>query len=180
LIEKIKLLSIIVLITLTIFQIPACSTEKYASSSGIDEAIKTLQKKVPFTIIAPTYFPEGIVTRPSVATGPDKGQLSKNSVIINIKYWQPGSTNIILIFEENIEVNWSLSKESNIIDISGIKVVEEDATQLGISESKIGFQYNWNKDGINIHVIIYGYEKEECRKVVESMINPSGIGEKGE
>jgi len=132
------------------------------------QIIADLQKQLPFTLVVPTYLPPGFLSYPAGIAGPGKGPGSENSVEVGFGYeHEKGSDRHIWIVEENFEYNFLPSRPTSIfIDIKGTKVLEED-TELDVL---LGFRYAWNQGGVSVQVNVYGYGKDESRKVVESMI----------
>jgi hypothetical protein len=75
----------------------------------------------------------------------------------------------IWITEENLKITKDPSRSSSIyLDISGIRVLEEES-DLPWSDSTRGLLYAWNQNGVHFNVIIDGFDRSECRKVIESM-----------
>jgi len=144
-------------------------------SSGHDnDIIEELQKEVPFTIVTPTYFPEGIEPYPSNIGGPSKG--SDEVVGLTLGYRERGTNNGIFIIEENREVIFIPSGSSAIyLDFAGTQVLEEEGEFLFLAQTDTKvpqLRYLWNSDGVNVDVTTLGYERDEARKVISSMIQP--------
>jgi len=136
-----------------------------------------LQKEVPFTIIVPTYLPADISPHPAGILGPGTGAYSENSVAVGFGYSNESNTKFIDIYEENGEVIFHPARPSSVyLEIRGVQVLEEEAEVIIPSESPSdntvmhGYFYGWNQNGVIFEVTIFGYEKTECRKVIESMI----------
>jgi len=126
--------------------------------------IEKLQKEVPFTIVVPTYFPEGIEPYPSNIGGPGKeGNSDEDEVVtITLTYREIGTDNSIFIIEENIKYIDEPSGLSSIyLDFAGIQVLEEEgeflfSTQPSSSSDTEVLQllYRWNRDGVHFDVYI--------------------------
>jgi hypothetical protein len=84
---------------------------------------------------------------------------------------------LVIVDEGNQNVIFYPSKPSSIfLDIEGIKVLEEQ-TELLVPSDKTGddqllsgFFYAWNLGEMNLQVTIFGYEREESQKVIDSMM----------
>lgn len=161
--------------------LPGCFLWNKHSEHETD-IIEKLQKEVPFTIVVPThfYFPKGILPYPTGGSEPGEGSVP-DSLVIGLTYAErTTNNNVIWIFEENHTANPVPSQPSSIyLDIGGIRVLEEEIEMYnGTSPSEPsddsevfqGIIYAWNRDGIRFDVLISGYGKSECRKVIESMI----------
>ena len=132
-------------------------------------AIKNLQKNVPYTIIVPTYVPRGISVVPSAITEPATDN-NLNAVYFEIQYGpNPGKT--IILEEENHYSTLVPINPYNIFTINGIKVTYEETNYSSASETYQGFLFEWNNNGVNFQLSIYGYTQDEGQKVVDSMIN---------
>jgi hypothetical protein len=103
-----------------------------------------------------------------------------DSVCITLTYTEKGTDNIIWIIQENHITTQLPSQPSSIyFDIGGVRVLEEEIeVDHPTSPSELqydyellqGIVYAWNRDGISFDVLIFGYDRTECRKIVESMI----------
>lgn len=166
-----------ILLIITIFllvSLLACGTSNTSTSSTSNydtHLIEIVQKQVSYTIVIPTYFPEGIQPYPAAVSGPAHEQELDSFEIIQINYQD--KDNAIQIIEKYY-TNTPLPSESTLtyLDIQGIKVSEETSQLLGRNPLHLlqGLQYEWHKDGLNIQVGVFGFSQDECRKVVESMI----------
>lgn len=146
--------------------IPGCG-----SQAKID-TVASLQQKIPFTLILPKYFPKGIDPSGASATGPQKDLTIPDAdvLIVSINYGKAGTDPSISIKEENNETMFMQSNPSTItLDINGSMILED---QRETSKPTQHLEYNWNYRGININVLIYGYDKVECEKIIGSMIPP--------
>ena len=168
------------LLVCVLILVSSCNVPNGTSSSNVGGIIENLQKEVPFTIVIPAYLPVGISPYPTGILGPGKGRFSDSSIMVGFGYSKKGSnTEGIDIYEENYEVTFIPSYPSSVyLNIRGVQVLEEESELVlpseSPSENKIlnGYFYGWNRNGINFELTIYGYEIDEGRKVVESMINP--------
>jgi hypothetical protein len=145
--------------------------------SGYDtQAIEKLQEEVPFAIVVPTYLPDDIGPDPYIVQGPFK--VDEEILWIEIEYQKRGgSGKVIIIDEQNsmfyVNADWASYPERTYLDIAGIKVREETTEAVPYPTDEpinYGFRYVWNKGGTDFLVDIFGYEKDECRKIIESMI----------
>ena len=140
--------------------------------------LEAIQKKVPFTIILPTYLPDDLGPDPYMVQGPFK--IDEEILVIEIEYQrQGGDSGYIYIEEQNslfyVNADWALHPDRTYLDITGIKVQEEmtEAVPYPTNEPiNYGFRYVWNKSGTDFLVDIFGYDQDECRQIVESMIQP--------
>jgi len=131
--------------------------------------IASVQKKVPFTIIVPSYFPSDIRTIPSGISGPNTNEITKSIEVI-ITYYGDSSDKEIVVSEVNINVNQVPNGSYETFNINGVEVLDEDIEIGSATQITHGFLYTWNRNGINFEVDIYGYGQDEGKKVVESMI----------
>lgn len=140
-----------------------------SSSNGV---IEKLQKEVPYTIVTPKYLPRDMEAYPSRIGGPIKDPHFEDAVRISLTYYQKEGNNEIIIDEENAEINATPSGNfSAFLSINGINVLEEIANlQIPGTNLINGFYYGWNQNGVHLTVRILGYDRDECRKVIESMI----------
>jgi hypothetical protein len=126
--------------------------------------IDELQEEIPFTIIIPTYFPDGIPTSPTGISRPFqvavKGSASDEYIAIGLSYEHKDAYKCLYILEDNRTATYLPSKSSSIyLDIEGIQVLEEECAQfLGPNNNELltGTRYAWNsKPSSRIEV---GYE----------------------
>ena len=174
--RRIIILLIIALLAPTLF---SCGLINRSYEETGSKIIETLQKEVPFTIVVPTYFPKDIKPYPGEVSGPDTISPA-NSIEFGLTYYGEGNDKFIRIMELNHESKPEpSSSNSSFLSINGISVLEEDAelpipsksnTPTGTTVIK-GILYDWNQKGINFQVYIFGYGKDESRKIIESMIN---------
>ncbi len=135
-------------------------------------AISRLQHKIPFTLILPKYFPAGFDSSRVSTTGPEKDKYVRDAeaLIVTINYGKVGSNHSISITEENNERMFIQSDPtSTMLDIHGTLVLEDERQ---ITKPTRHMEYNWDYRGIYIKVLIYGYDKLESEKIIESMIPP--------
>jgi hypothetical protein len=140
-------------------------------------SISKLQKSVPFKIVVPTYFPNDIIPYPSEIWGPSQDPVSNSLGFGLVFRSKTGDMNHISIHEDNEEAAFKPTESTSIyLSISGIKVLQEETLQLVPSKTNKeptelnGYFYGWYNQEASIEVRIYGYQEEECRKVIESMI----------
>jgi hypothetical protein len=156
--------------------IALCVLLAYSCTNGNESIVKSLQKQVPFTIIVPSYLPSGFYPEPLEIGTPTEGL--NDSIGISFTYKKRGNPlNMINVFEQNGTLIFHPSKPSSaFLNINGANVLEEDIEIIDPQgEQKdeqilTGFFYAWNSENVNLQVTILGYEKEECRKVIESMV----------
>ncbi len=141
--------------------------------------VRKIQGKVPFTIILPTYLPNDIGPQPYLVQGPFK--MNGETLLVKIGYQKRGSDNDtfkgIFIEEQNSSFYTNTDSESHpertYLNFRGTKVHEEETEAVPYPPGDPvahGFRYFWNRDGVDFHIDIFGYSKDECRKVIESMI----------
>jgi hypothetical protein len=155
-----------------------CKGPNPTTSQSNDKIFQELQQKVPFTIIIPTYLPPEIYPYPSSISGPGKGTHSDYSTSVGIHYMDKNMKKYVSIFEENYEnISFQPSNPSGVfINIAGINILQEETQNIIPSldsksgETIQGYYFAWVNNGININVLIYGYDLNESRKVIESMI----------
>lgn len=135
-----------------------------------------MQKQVPFTIILPTYLPDGIGPDPFMQ-GPFK--IDEEILLVKIEYQKRPSDKHIFIEEKNSSFNINSlptpSSENTFLDINGITILEQKIPEVSpppTSPTKYGFAYSWHENGTDININIFGYDRDECREVVKSMIKP--------
>jgi hypothetical protein len=153
-------LTIIVGFLSALIVLPACQSNHNAT------ILNSLQKNVPFTIVTPAYFPDGIDSIIDGVNEPSKNDIT-NSVSLGLIYYGNNNDVFIWVYEENIEAVPVLSELSNTIYYKNIKIVEE--TDPSFISGKV-LLYMWNQNGVSYDVSISGFEKIEARKIVESMI----------
>jgi hypothetical protein len=128
------------------------------------------QKKIPFTIVVPTYIPDVFVTNYQYEIiGPFKNILP-NNIEVEIQYWD--DKHQIYISEYNVKEVVLPNEELKPIyyEIAGIRVLRQ-TTGLTSSSGRIeGLSFDWNMDGLTFEVKIFNIPEEEGRKIVESMI----------
>lgn len=133
-----------------------------------NNAIKNLQKSVPYPIIVPTYFPKGIRPIPSTVSDPENDPMN-NALDVEIIYGNTNNKQIVLI-EENYYSTLVLTNPGGTFTKNGIDVTYEEVSTSSATEIIHGFLFGWNNDGVNFQLRIYGYDQAEGQKVVESMI----------
>ncbi len=177
------LLLVILSAILLLFSLTSSACGLMNENSGYDtDIVEKLQKEVPFTIVIPTYFPDGIPPYPTGISGPSEGKTSESVGIGFSFYDDKDNRRFIFIGEENYTITHISSDPTSIyLDIGGVQVLEEDINTYVLSDPDDpestpeliqGALYRWNRDGVSFLVAIYGYDRDECRKVVESMIKP--------
>jgi hypothetical protein len=137
--------------------------------------VAVAQKNVPFKIVIPSYFPPELQNHPISISPPDNLSYN-NSTLIGIRFYKNSSHNYILIYEENHLVGSEPSRKDNTyLNISGVKILEEYSKEISkiikYSEAIDIYYYRWNQKDIHIDVQIGGISQNECRKIIESMVN---------
>ncbi len=170
-----RILKIIFLLICILTPVSACQT----ANRNQEDPIEMLQKEAPFTIVVPTYFPPGIIHKPIIVTGPEKGK-SENSVWISLYYRDKGeSNNSIHIIEENAKLTIAPSQPSNTyFNYRGIEILEEEEVMIvpnsytlhGNGSGITGLSYRWYWNGVSFTLYVLGYSKDEGRRVVQSLI----------
>jgi len=162
--KVLKLVSFIFLCCSPILVSACVNTQTEANT-----AIKNLQKNVPYTIIVPTYFPRGISLVPSTITEPATDN-NLNAVYFEILYGF-NADKIIILDEENYHSNLVPINPWGTFTKNGVDVTYEVTYNGPPDKPYQGFFYEWNSNGVNFQVTIFGYTQAEGQKVVESMIN---------
>jgi hypothetical protein len=149
-----------------------CSLFDNSRAANNAYIVSKYQKDVPFPIIMPAYFPSGIKPEISALSGPGPVDYpdSIQSVEIGMGFGDNRTERFIWIMEENFLTNVVPSRNSSVyVNISGIMVLEEE-NKLFWLPSQNGLLYAWNQKDVHYNVFIGGYDRTECRKVIESMI----------
>lgn len=140
--------------------------------------ITEVQKDTPFNIVVPSYFPKGINNLPFGIGKPTLGVGLDESVVISVTYGSSKKDKIIHIVEENLEYIFEPSNSpSTRLNINNSLVIEEETSvevfdQQQNGESVVsGFLYRWNRDGVSYQVSVFGCARDECRRVVQSMLS---------
>jgi hypothetical protein len=159
-------------LSLTILIIPfllsACSATASDSSVYKKGQLNQVQKAVSFNIILPKYLPEDLRSlTPNFNVFVDN-ETSTISNDIMIGYFPKGNYQGILIHEQKSQsiLHPNDSLEYEVFYIKGIKIVEE--TQ---KSQPPDLYYSWNINGILYTLQSDICSKEDCRKIVESMID---------
>jgi hypothetical protein len=166
------------LIALFVIIFSGCKGPEDVIPQSNDQTIQELQQKVPFIIVIPTYLPSEIIPHPISISGPSKGPHSDDSIVIGINYIDKNMDRFIWIIEENFaNIYFKPSNPTGtFLDILGINVLQQETQNQfpdrGSKEAEIirGYYYAWVNNGINVTVSIYGYEEDESRKIISSMI----------
>ncbi len=128
------------------------------------------QKKIPFTIVVPSYIPDVFVTNYQYEIiGPFKNILP-NNIEVEIQYWD--NRHQIYISEYNIKEIMLPNQEFKPIyySIAGIQVLKQ-ITGFTTSSGRIeGLGFYWNINNLTFKVEIFNIPEEEGIKIVESMI----------
>ncbi len=135
------------------------------------------QGEIPFTLILPKYLPDDVPSIPYMIEGPIRGTCPEDEILIRVTYlanYEGGPS--IYIDELNSEVTqYPSSESSTYLNIAGIKVLEEETGAFviypsGDDEYEQGLSYSWNRNGVHFDVDVFGCDRDEARRIVESMI----------
>jgi hypothetical protein len=184
--NKVIILGLLV-VTLTFLLFPtACKEESEDDTMWFDDPpgfitrnLEIAQNETPFTIILPTYTPDDFILPPHIRghlkEAYNQSDIFSPALSIDITYYRSGQGFPAAIFREyNTSITQIPRREYTFFNIHGVEVLEHEYEQLMFSESETyfmpGFSYSWNFDGRHFRINIYEYEQDECRKIVESMI----------
>ena len=139
--------------------------------------VERAQREVPFTIILPTYAPGGIRLDVYMIEGPVRGACSEDKVRIRVTFaTESGDCFVyILMLGRMLNPLPPSDSESAYLGIDGKRMLEY-VTGVSVGyfsgggEEIAGLSYTWNWDGVHFDVDVYGYDRAEARKIVESMI----------
>jgi hypothetical protein len=136
--------------------------------------LSVAQAETPFTLVFPSYLPEGINPFPQIAGRAREEFDNEESVTITYKGAKSGD-DMIIIEEYNLTYNVLPNDEDTYLSYSNIQVLEQESNGLDFnSEGKlitvVGYHYDWNMNGISFGVTVYEYERDEARRIVQSMI----------
>jgi hypothetical protein len=136
--------------------------------------LSVAQAETPFTIILPSYLPAGIYQTPHFA-GPAQEEFDDNDSV-RITYKRQRNGDDLIIIEETSKNITTYPGENYIyLMYLNTEVLEEKRTLLsftgdGKSINVTGYLYAWNRNGLHFAVTVAEYERDEARKIVESMI----------
>jgi hypothetical protein len=137
--------------------------------------LQRAQKEIPFTIVLPNYLPNDFSPCPYMIEGP-LGASVEDTINVRITYQEKSiSDYAIFIDEQNTSFNTNImDSDGTWFTIAGVQIFEGefDSEKLFSSETQIvmGLYYKWNQNGIDINVDFLGFEQNEARKVIESMV----------
>jgi len=137
--------------------------------SAASEVIANVQKDVPFTIIVPAYFPSDVRPVPSQISGPSTNDIT-NSVGVGITYYGKSDNKMIIVDEENINIDMLPAGPYDTFNINEVAVLSQETSMASATKIYYGLLYSWNRNGVNFQVRIFGYDQNEGRKIIESMI----------
>ena len=171
------ILTITVLIILSLLLSSCVSESNNKSHWFVDENgnfhtndVSLAQKKIPFTIIIPTYLPDIMGTNyPYQIDGPVKAD-KYHEVEVYISYYKDDK--MIFITENNITRIMSPTKELNpvYLDIAGTRVLRQIAQQMSSTKITEGLGFDWIQNRLTFRVDTYSFNEDESFKIVESMI----------
>jgi hypothetical protein len=156
-----------IFVVLIALLLTGCSASSGVNGDYQTGALVEFQKVVPFNITMPKYLPENIrSTRPSF-----QNSISDRQRSIVISYSNKQSNCWVFLEEGNQVYIAAPSKDSVFLTIKEIQIREEPYTERMLAEKSItGFRYDWNTNNVQYMLLICGYNQNECRKVVESLI----------
>ena len=149
---------------------------EYSSADIETNDFKRLQPLIPFKIVLPKYLPKELA-----GYHPDfsytKDWVIPGEISLKVYYWTTESPQSIS-FEEFILpglVDFLIPSYDpyNLLIIKDTEVLEETWTETlndENSEKQSVSLYKWITNEVYFRVYIYGYDKEEARNVIESMI----------
>jgi hypothetical protein len=154
---------------LAAFLLAGCSASTAGNGEYQTGNMAEVQKSVPFTIIIPKYLPSNVRSiKPSF-----QDSIADTERIVAVSYELEQSEYYIRI-EEGKRVHTTVPlKDSFVFSINGIQVIESKSNTYLLHYEPVyvtGFRYDWNRNNIQYNLFIYGYEQNECRKVVESLV----------
>ena len=125
--------------------------------------IQKAQEQIPFVIVLPRYLPKELEPFPHLIEGPIKEAQSGIGTEINMQYQaKTVGSHMIYIREINETIISLPTASSKYVELHGIKVLEYDSSS--------GMHYSWNSNNIHYDTTVVAFNKEEARKIVESMI----------
>jgi hypothetical protein len=139
--------------------------------------IERAKEEIPFNLILPTYLPDNIKPYPYMIEGPIEGACLEEEVEIRVTYFpEEVSDYSIYIVELNRPITMLPTPDSRAtyLDIVGFQVLKQVTLGSVISSSGKryipGLNYSWNQDSVHFDMIVDGYDRDEARKIVKSMI----------
>jgi hypothetical protein len=134
------------------------------------------QAETPFTIVLPTYVPNDIIPFPYIE-GLAKSDF-RDDLPVRIMYYRARYVSSPIYIEESQGAREIIpsSDSATHLTISGIGVVEDESLQISATDIETlspvpCLMYSRNRDDIHYRVVIFIYQRDEARKIVESMIN---------
>jgi hypothetical protein len=89
---------------------------------------------------------------------------------IRLMYQTEDLTRRIIIHEDSGDVIYVSSDNDNVLFVGTTRILE-DKDEIPFGESiQTWLNYRWSKNGVRYEVLIYGYNLEQSRRIVESMI----------
>ena len=140
--------------------------------------VERAQKEIPFIIILPTYIPDDIPSYPYMIEGPVRGTYPEDEIGIIVSYianYVDGPTVYIKELNRVVVVYPPPNSEAIYLDVGGIQILEHKTSILEVSHSSgsenvPGFSYTWNRDEISFDVGVYRFDRDDARRIIESMI----------
>jgi hypothetical protein len=133
------------------------------------------QAETPFTLVLPTYLPEGISPIPHLS-GRARDEFD-NEIPVRIEYKKVKDDNVMVdITEFNLEITTLPYDEDIYLEYSNNQVLEHQSKTVSmngngkITGDVVLYTYSWNNSGLCFNVSIREMEREEARKIVQSMI----------
>jgi hypothetical protein len=131
------------------------------NQANVNALIAKVQKEVPFTIIIPSYFPNGL-SPSSINIGKPTHDNDSNTTWLRIIYYIKGTNKVIDIQEDSLNATTFPSGPSETFIVDNVKILSQEVNGQTL--------YSWNSNGVGFDVYMSGWGKDEGQKVVESMI----------
>jgi hypothetical protein len=136
--------------------------------------LSVAQTETPFTIIIPLYIPANIDPTPNFAGRARNEYEVRVPLLITYKR-QTSDSDIVLIQELNSTIKTVPLSEDIYLTYLDTQVLEQKLTLVSFNSegSQIlvpGQGYDWNRNGIHFDLTVRELDRDEARKIVESMI----------
>ncbi len=135
--------------------------------------LKKAQEEIPFTIVLPSYLPEGMGLKILQIYGPREIKTGDilEGIEVHIDYIL--KEKMILIYENNTGevVNPTFSLEPKYLDIYGINVLIQKSKIDSTGTDEESIYFDWNQGNLTFDMHIFSISEDEGIKIVESIIN---------
>jgi hypothetical protein len=138
--------------------------------------LSVAQAETPFIIILPSYLPEDISHTPHLG-GRAKSEFDDTYPVTIIYKNQRTDNDLINIDEYNLNITTlPSSKEISYLRYLDTQVLEQASsgvTFAGDGKTTIPtafYEYSWNRNGLHYDVKVTDHDRDEARKIIESMI----------